>query len=787
VSNAPGWIIINDGSTGSGAGAVSYSVSANPNASLRTGTMTIAGYSFTVTQAGEGCSYSILPESAYFEAAGGTGTVNVNAPAGCEWTAVSNAPGWIIINDGSTGSGAGAVSYSVSANPNASLRTGTMTIAGDAFTVTQAGATASLEVTPSNQNAPAGSGITTFGIDNVGEGMMSWNAEVISGGSWLTITSGSSGVNAGTIECSYAANPGDQRVGTIRVTAPGADGSPQDVTVTQSSVGISLYYVPDDFSTIQEALDGVVDGDTIIVRGGTYTGANNKNLDFRGKAIILRAENGPENCIIDCESDGRGFYFHSGETSASVVDGFTIKNGWITGDCGSGGGILCENNSSPEIINCILRHNLTCGNGGGIACQNSSPIIKSCVITDNISNSAGAGIFCVDSTAVIDRCVIGPNWADVGGGGIHVENSTISITNCVLTGNEGRYDGGGVHCRASSNVTIVNCTFTGNMSSGGGYGGGIVCHASSATINNSIMVADWAGIDGSEIALKANSMLTVTYSNVQGGDQEAYVEEGSVLTWGTGNIDANPLFVSDADYHLTANSPCVDAATDAGVYTDVDGDVRPQHAGFDMGADEYSGPICGYSIEPTSKSFNWEGGVGSITVTASDGCEWTAIGNDWTTITSGQMGSGNGTVGYLVSANPTTAPRTGTITVAGLTFTITQTGLPHAVSLELVPDSTSIYRGGKLGYTVTATNLTNSTQTFQYWTTATTPNGKFYPSTGALYGPVNVTLTGKQSKSQHLNQTIPWTAPVGIYTYNAYIGTYPATIMNEDHFSFTVR
>jgi len=91
------------------------------------------------------------------------------------------------------------------------------------------------------------------------------------------------------------------------------------------SIGFSAtYYVPDNFGNIQAAIMGASGGDTVIVRNGIWKGAGNKNLDFFGKALTLRSQSGATNCIIDCENNGRGFYFHSGETSASVLDGFTI-------------------------------------------------------------------------------------------------------------------------------------------------------------------------------------------------------------------------------------------------------------------------------------------------------------------------------------------------------------------------------------------------------------------------------------------------------------------------------
>ncbi|MEW6103204.1 MAG: hypothetical protein AB1630_05225 [bacterium] len=76
---------------------------------------------------------------------------------------------------------------------------------------------------------------------------------------------------------------------------------------------------------------------------GTYTGTGNKNLSWSGKHITVRSENGPNNCIIDCENSGRAFYFNNSGTGDLVL-GFTIKNG----NAGDGGGIYC-NNSSPSI------------------------------------------------------------------------------------------------------------------------------------------------------------------------------------------------------------------------------------------------------------------------------------------------------------------------------------------------------------------------------------------------------------------------------------------------------
>jgi subtilisin family serine protease len=98
-----------------------------------------------------------------------------------------------------------------------------------------------LSVTPDNQAVPEGAGTTSFNVSNTGIGTMNWSATVLLGHDWLSISSGSSGTNGGTIQCSYTQNPtASQRIATVRVTAMGAAGSPRDVTVTQARQSFTI-------------------------------------------------------------------------------------------------------------------------------------------------------------------------------------------------------------------------------------------------------------------------------------------------------------------------------------------------------------------------------------------------------------------------------------------------------------------------------------------------------------------------------------------------------------------
>ncbi len=300
------------------------------------------------------------------------------------------------------------------------------------------------------------------------------------------------------------------------------------------------------FDTIQDAIDHVdtTAGDSVYVVDGTYTGIGNREISFNGKAIVVTSVNGPDTCIIDCESSARGFVFDSGEGNDSVLSGFTITNG---GNVTSGAGIQFANNSSPTIENCIITNNVATNSCGGISCNNSSPILNRCIISDNTSGAQGAGglYFSNGSQAVLTNCLISNNTTDGGGGGIYVYEASTSIINCTITGNSS-YGGGAIKCGSSGNTQIVN----------------------SILYNNS------PNEIGGSVA------PTVTYSLVQCGYD------------GTGNIDADPMFADAAngDFSLDQSgngSPCLDAGTSVNApEEDIDGEARPWGARIDIGADE---------------------------------------------------------------------------------------------------------------------------------------------------------------------------------------------------------
>lgn len=109
-----------------------------------------------------------------------------------------------------------------------------------------------------------------------------------------------------------------------------------------------------DATTIQAGINLAANGDVVVVAQGTYTGVGNVNVNFNGKNITVVSESGPEFTIIDCQGVAAGFKFLSNETTAAVLDGFTIKNG----SSNKGAGVLIDT-ASPTIRYCVI-HQLHC-------------------------------------------------------------------------------------------------------------------------------------------------------------------------------------------------------------------------------------------------------------------------------------------------------------------------------------------------------------------------------------------------------------------------------------------
>ncbi len=315
------------------------------------------------------------------------------------------------------------------------------------------------------------------------------------------------------------------------------------------------------YTTIQTALSAAATGDTVLVAAGVYAGAANRDLDFGGKGIVLASESGAGATVIDCEHLGRGFYFHTGETSAAVVGGFTIRNGE---SAERGGGICCEG-ASPLIKNCTISDCRTgagapTGYGGGLFCANSGVALTNCRLTGN-SADEGAAVYAMDSSPALTGCALVANAAVKGGGGIRIlrGGSGAHLTDCTLAGNTAATYGGGVYCCYSAPV-ITDCTITGNAASNGGavYG-----YDASPTITNTILAFS---ATGAAVYCPGAGTFTITHCcsfGNAGGD--------SLCGTHHDNVFADPAFcdTTAGSFDLEDCSPCLGAGaggTDIGAW-----------------------------------------------------------------------------------------------------------------------------------------------------------------------------------------------------------------------------
>ena len=425
--------------------------------------------------------------------------------------------------------------------------------------------------------------------------------------------------------------------------------APQNTIITVRKDGSGNY------SSIQSAIDASASSDTILVYDGTYM----ENIDFKGKAITVVSLNGPENTTINGNQNGSCVKFISGETSATVLSGFTITNGTgtiVSGIQRFGGGIYCYNGSQPTIHNCIITGNsAVAGSGGGISCWYASAVIKNCIIKNNsnhgISNSFGIGV---------------------------------TVVNCLITDNYGTDYGGGIRTGGGSSPTIINCTIVRNDSYHHVNTG--INAISGGTVINSI-VRDNVGQDVSII----QGATSVTYSNMEGG----YT--------GTGNIDVDPLFVNATgnDFRLTDKSPCIGAGTISGASSkDIEGNPRPNPAGSspDMGAFENSRATPFIIVIPGIQTTTPVSAITSTTatsggdITGDGGAAVTERGVCWST-----------------SANPTTTDSKTTDGTGSGIFTSTIIGLTAGTTYYVrayAINSVGTAYGNEISFTTPATITT---------------------------------------------------------------------------------
>jgi hypothetical protein len=405
------------------------------------------------------------------------------------------------------------------------------------------------------------------------------------------------------------------------------------------------------YHTIQEGVDAARDGDTIIIRDGTYKGIGNRDIQIVGKSITMRSENGSATCTIDCESMSGAITI--GHADGVAVQGLGITNGradlhaiYIRHDaprasidgCAieqrGGEGISCEGDE-PTISGCNfkgLREAVTVNLGAGTAWIKDSEFTAN---NDSIRSwcSGTARLYVercnfhdnADDTSSLDYCAINQQW---GAAEIIVQNCTF-INNSMWSqvGNTIYVCYAGAIYAPNARLVIDRSHFERNR----GMHGAIV--ASDAEVTNSVFISNWSwpwfvwsrdearatlqvgnlkatncsivnnsgkGLECATLDLRnsiawGNGRTTHNWWDQINGSSVMSVDyscvQGASALGGEGNFGNDPKLLADG-YHLAPDSPCIDAGDPTFVGTgEMDIDNQPRIIGdhVDIGADEHPG------------------------------------------------------------------------------------------------------------------------------------------------------------------------------------------------------
>ena len=356
------------------------------------------------------------------------------------------------------------------------------------------------------------------------------------------------------------------------------------------------------FKSIGEAVAQAGLFGTVIVADGVYVGANNHSIDLGAKCLALRSVNGPENCIIDCDFQGRAFSITvpEGLPSPTLIEGFTIQRGMAT----DGGAIYIKGRQDVILRNNRFRRCVATSGGGALRIEASRVLVEGCVLRGNRAQSVGGGAYIGtaafinsnDNPVSIVNCVIESNVSGVGtiGGGLYFylwNNSgsaeAYRLSHSIIRGNTG---GGIFAWQTRIPLYVDNCLITGNTApQGAGFKNqttGVV-HVTNSTIADNHASVRGGGIDtDGNGGATFNLYNTVVWGNTApaGSGPQMYLAVGNVdyclveggqamvqgnATWGPGNIAADPLFANPGvSYRLSAGSPAIDAGNNAFVPAD---------------------------------------------------------------------------------------------------------------------------------------------------------------------------------------------------------------------------
>jgi len=374
--------------------------------------------------------------------------------------------------------------------------------------------------------------------------------------------------------------------GTPIPTSTGSPTPTETPTPTPSPTGTpsNLIRVPDDYSTIQEAINVAPENSEIVVSPGVYP----ENIVINGNRFTLRSTDPPNlsvssRTVIRGDGFGPVVLFNGREEAGCILEGFTI-----TGGRSQYGGGISGNGTRATIQNNRITTNTASVSGdssfgGGI--HNCDGLIQNNIIAFNVSENYGGGLCDCDGT--IAKNVIFSNRSVHNGGGLHGCGGIIQA-NLILDNTA--HDGAGLH---DCDATVRNNIVAGNSAD---VGGGL-SECDGPIVFNTI-TSNWADAGGGIINCAVGPLMNnIIWDNCsETGDQITSTPLPSyccISMWtggGAGNTSDYPQLMAPeiGDYHLDVCSPVIDQANPDPIYNDGCSPPGQGNARGDMGA--YGGP-----------------------------------------------------------------------------------------------------------------------------------------------------------------------------------------------------
>jgi len=670
------FLTIQSGSSGIGSGSVTAAASANTGAA-RLGTLTIAGRTMTVEQEGmSGCAFDVTPTNVTVpQPSGGTVTFTVvsTGATNCGWTALSLSP-FLTIVSGSSGTGSGSVTVQAAAS-SVPLRSGTLLIAGREVTVNQEGRVCAFDVTPVTTTVAGSGGAATFTVNNSQGTSCGWAA--VSNSAFLTVTSGSQGTGSGSVTVTAASNSGASRSGTVTIAekvvtiVQDAAGCAFDVSPTAATVaaagGNRTFTVTNTqgadcswtaasnsaFLTITSGSAGTGSGSVTVTASVNTGAARPGTVTIAGRTITITQDAtvgcefrvDPSSIVVSSNADTKTF-------TVTHIQGATCgwtavsNSAFLTVTGGSSG------TGSSAVTVAIAAHSGTVQRSGTLTIAgrtvtvtqdppSPSPVAPNCAFTVappvvNMPAAGGTTTFTVTQTAGTE-CT----WAAVSndprelaviGGASGIGSGTVTVSVAVYES---------LNASRQATLTIAGKTVT------------VVQPPTSCSFSVTPSNVDVPASGGT-------ATFTVTPTPI-GCTWRASTSAGFLtITSGAEGKYSGTVTVSAA-----ANS----GAARSGALT---------IAGHTVTVTQPSTTSCVFSVTPATATVGASGGTATFTVTNTQGsgCSWTASTSaGFLTITGGASGTGNGTVTVSAAAN-SGAARSGAVTIAGTTLTVTQAAPP---------------------------------------------------------------------------------------------------------------